>query len=105
MSSRRFQVECELTNTSSGPTKRRVAEAIVDTRGLVVLKPLRGDLYTIRIIDGSNRFIAPARVSAVKGSRTELTWINLLDSDHKDLSTILGADTGTQSPGNDIQAA
>lgn len=90
--SRRFQVELEPTNISSGPEKTRelrMAQAIVTESGIAVLKPLTGDFFVIRIIEGDIRFVAPARVSEIKKHRTKLVWINLLDDDREDLAELL----------------
>lgn len=87
---RTFQVELESTNRSSGPTARKFSKAIVSGTGIVILKPLTGEHFVIRIIKGESRFVAPARVTKVKDNRTTLAWINLLDSDREDLAEILG---------------
>jgi len=85
-----FQVECEPTNRSAGPTKTlKFLKAIVNEKGLIVAASLTGEFYTVRLIQGLDRFIAPARAIAIKKNRTELTWLRLLDSDREHLAQIL----------------
>jgi len=84
-----FQVELESTNSSSGPKKREIFEALISDSHIVVHKSLRGGLFTVCILYGIDRFIGTARVIASAKSRTTLIWLNLMDSDREHLAEIL----------------